>query len=88
MHTINPVAFFLSRATLRWIFFVMSQVRAVGQISSQFSPVGTIATQITSSASLVISPDDAIKQKNGFRPETKVEVKKKRTRMMQTQFTE
>jgi hypothetical protein len=87
MHTIHPVAFFLSRANSRWIFFFISQVRAVGQISSQFSPVGTIVTQITSSASLVISPDDAIKQKNGFRPETKVEVKKQRTRMMQTQFT-
>ncbi len=35
-------------------------------------------TQITSSVSFVISPDDAIKQKNGFRPETKVEVKKKK----------
>jgi hypothetical protein len=50
--------------------------------------VGTIVTQITSSASLVISSDAAIKQKNGFPPETKVEEKKQRTKMMQTQFTE
>jgi hypothetical protein len=50
--------------------------------------VGTIVTQITSSAYLVISPGAAIKHKNGFPPETKIEVKKQRTMMMQTQFTE
>jgi hypothetical protein len=50
--------------------------------------VGTIVTQITSSASLVISPDVAINQKTGLPPETKIEIKKQRTMMMQTQFTE
>jgi hypothetical protein len=58
------------------------------QILWQVSPVGTIVTQITSSASLVISPDAAIKQKIGFPPETKIEIKKQSTMMMQTQFTQ
>jgi hypothetical protein len=58
------------------------------EISSQISPLGTIVTQITSSASLVISPDVAIKQKTGFPQETKLEIKKQSTMMMQTQFTE
>jgi hypothetical protein len=64
MHTIHPVAFFLSRATSRWIDILRHFTSTCPrQISSQFLPVGTHCdADHTSSASLVISADAAIKQ--------------------------
>jgi hypothetical protein len=81
----NSASTFSFTTTCRW---AASNFLGRRQFPSQFSPVGTIVTQITSSAYLAISPDAAIKHKNGIPPETKIEVKKQRTTMMQTQFTE